>query len=135
MTQAQLLWLDSAGQIFDSVPRMAPRAPISFGWVRGPVFALVQSERFNYCVLAAIMLNVCMMATEHFDQSPVWHDVQEVCLWLFTLVFTVELVLRLIGLNPLQYLVDPFNFFDMLVVASSWVAILVKLEGSFAGHN
>jgi hypothetical protein len=52
---------------------------------------------------------------------------------VFTIVFTVEAIVKIVALNPAQYIVDAFNLFDFSVVIISWVAQYTPLKGAIAG--
>jgi hypothetical protein len=46
-----------------------------------------------------------------------------VCSQVFTTIFTAEAVLKIIALNPINYLKDNWNCFDILVVILSMVEL------------
>ena len=54
---------------------------------------------------------------------------------LFTLVFTIEFVLKLLGLGVKNYFLDWFNFFDFGVVVLSWVWIVLDEESAGIAAN
>lgn len=50
--------------------------------------------------------------------------------WLgfcFSLIFTIELLVKLIALHPFRCFMDGWNVFDGIIVAVSWVEIAVKV--------
>lgn len=46
---------------------------------------------------------------------------------MFTGIFTLEMILKVIGLGPFRYLSDPWSLFDALVVAFSLVELVTEL--------
>ncbi|XP_064425360.1 sodium channel protein type 9 subunit alpha-like [Latimeria chalumnae] len=84
-------------------------------------------EPFNLCL---IVLNVLVMASDHYNLS---EDFSVALYWfnlIFTALFTVEAILKLLGLR-LYYFTQAWNIFDILVVVFSIVGnILDSLSAS-----
>lgn len=51
----------------------------------------------------------------------------------FTLLFTAEMVAKLVGLGPWAYLTDAWSLFDALVVAFSLVELVTELMARSSG--
>lgn len=45
------------------------------------------------------------------------------CLQIFTGIFALEAVLKIIALNPINYLKDKSNCFDIVIVAFSFIEL------------
>ena len=54
-------------------------------------------------------------------------EVLEILNYIFTAIFGIEMVLKLIGMGPYGYIKDPFNLFDGFIVIMRSVVELVKL--------
>ena len=61
------------------------------------------------------------LALYRFDQSDEKELVLSWCNEFFTWAFTAELVFKLIGLGPKNYVKDPWNKFDAVVVTISLI--------------
>lgn len=48
----------------------------------------------------------------------------------FTIIFTLEMIIKLIGLGLRQYVNDGWNKFDCVVVLGAWVNFYVKAHFS-----
>eukprot|EP01062_Namystynia_karyoxenos_P061869 TRINITY_DN5455_c0_g1_i2.p1 TRINITY_DN5455_c0_g1~~TRINITY_DN5455_c0_g1_i2.p1 ORF type:complete len:2396 (+),score=828.03 TRINITY_DN5455_c0_g1_i2:122-7189(+) len=83
---------------------------------------------FELGISALIILNTVMLSTYHYRQGGFWDTAQDTADWFFIAVFTVELVLKIFALSIKQYLADPWNRFDMIVVAISWLGKLLQSE-------
>lgn len=79
-------------------------------------------ERFGNCIMAAIALNVLLMATEHHNQPQGLTDFLEVSNYVFCGIFALEMVLKQFALG-LEYFNDNFNCFDCLIVFISFLEI------------
>lgn len=53
-------------------------------------------------------------------------EVLEILNYIFTAIFGIEMVLKLIGMGPYGYIKDPFNIFDGFIVIMRLVVKLVK---------
>lgn len=49
-------------------------------------------------------------------------EVLEILNYIFTAIFGIEMVLKLIGMGPYGYIKDPFNIFDGFIVIMRLVA-------------
>jgi len=88
---------------------------------------LAQSRHFNEFVLFFIMLNTITLAIYWPGISGDIEDVLEILNYLFTLFFTIEMIIKLIGLGVKGYLSDSWNVFDGLIVIVSVVESLTSL--------
>jgi len=65
---------------------------------------LVKSEFFNNLIMAMIVLNTMVMATEHYGQ-PSWLDqAQDLLNYVFAGVFLLEMVMKIGGLGLKEYI-------------------------------
>lgn len=64
------------------------------------------------------------MASEHYGQPDWLHQAQDIGNVLFTIVFALEMVLKLFGLGIKKYVADNFNVFDGIIVIVSLVELL-----------
>ena len=53
-------------------------------------------------VLSAILLNVLTMVSLHYPQSDSYESFNETAMLVFTAIFTLECVLKLVAFNPIQ---------------------------------
>ena len=77
---------------------------------------LVKNDNFEAFIIIVIVLNTVMLGSEYYGQPDSLTQVQSVCNLFFTVVFTLEMVLKIIGYGVICYLGDGFNVSDCLVV-------------------
>eukprot|EP00818_Percolomonas_sp_WS_P004657 CAMPEP_0117436504 /NCGR_PEP_ID=MMETSP0759-20121206/1040_1 /TAXON_ID=63605 /ORGANISM="Percolomonas cosmopolitus, Strain WS" /LENGTH=1762 /DNA_ID=CAMNT_0005228103 /DNA_START=105 /DNA_END=5393 /DNA_ORIENTATION=- len=109
---------------------MAPK-----NFLRKPLYSLVTSTKFEYFISAIIVINIIFMAIEHDHMSPTLSAVLSYANIVFTFIFTVEAVLKLIGLGILQYFTDGWNLFDGFVVLLSIFGIVMNYLDTGIGLN
>uniref|UniRef100_A0A6I8SJP7 Voltage-dependent L-type calcium channel subunit alpha n=1 Tax=Xenopus tropicalis TaxID=8364 RepID=A0A6I8SJP7_XENTR len=100
--------------------RYIPKNPYQYKF-----WYVVNSTGFEYIMFILIMLNTLCLAMQHYGQSTVFNDVMDVMNMVFTAVFTVEMVLKLIAFKPKHYFTDAWNTFDALIVVGSVVDIAI----------
>lgn len=93
-------------------------------------FKLVNSPIFNGFIILIIVLNTILLSS---DQYPLLDNkvlqILDLLNTIFTIIFTIEVVLKIIGLGTRDFVADSFNLFDTLIVMVSLVEFLIKLEG------
>ncbi|KAG8550293.1 hypothetical protein GDO81_026849, partial [Engystomops pustulosus] len=101
--------------------RYIPKNPYQYKF-----WYVVNSTGFEYIMFVLIMLNTLCLAMQHYGQSKIFNDVMDVMNMVFTAVFTVEMVLKLIAFKPKGYFSDAWNTFDSLIVIGSIVDVVLS---------
>ncbi|XP_024915875.1 calcium channel, voltage-dependent, L type, alpha 1D subunit, a [Cynoglossus semilaevis] len=100
--------------------RYIPKNPYQYKF-----WYVVNSTGFEYIMFVLIMLNTLCLAVQHHGQSATFNYVMDILNMVFTAVFTVEMVLKLIAFKPRHYFTDAWNTFDALIVVGSVVDIAI----------
>jgi hypothetical protein len=96
--------------------------PPSQGW-RIPIFNLVTNPWFDLVIIVLIILNTVVLAADHHPMEYGAEVSLEVINFVLTVLFSLEMIVKLIGLGFFQYVQDGFNTFDAIVVVASWAEI------------
>ncbi|KAM7134266.1 LOW QUALITY PROTEIN: voltage-dependent L-type calcium channel subunit alpha-1D-like [Macrochelys suwanniensis] len=88
------------------------------------VWAAVNCSAFEYGMFLLILLNTIALAVQHYEQSQPFNYVMDLLNMVFTGLFTVEMVLKIIAFKR-HYFCDAWNTFDALIVVGSVVDIAV----------
>jgi hypothetical protein len=81
----------------------APEGP------RLPVYKLVTNVYFGHFITGTILANVVIMMSSYYPEPASWTDTLELLNYVCLFIFTVEMILKLIGLGPLPYVKDHWN--------------------------
>ncbi|XP_035378013.1 voltage-dependent L-type calcium channel subunit alpha-1C isoform X9 [Electrophorus electricus] len=100
--------------------RYIPKNPYQY-----KVWYVVNSTYFEYLMFTLILLNTICLAMQHHGQSTSFNNAMNILNMLFTGLFTVEMILKLIAFKPRHYFVDAWNTFDALIVVGSVVDIAI----------
>ncbi|XP_035282337.1 voltage-dependent L-type calcium channel subunit alpha-1C isoform X6 [Anguilla anguilla] len=101
--------------------RYIPKNPYQY-----KVWYVVNSTYFEYLMFTLILLNTICLAMQHHGQSTSFNKAMNVLNMLFTGLFTVEMILKLIAFKPRGYFSDPWNVFDFLIVIGSIIDVILS---------
>ena len=80
---------------------------------------VVKHRYFDRLLLSLIIINTIILASDYHDMPQLHTDINEYINTVLTILFTVEMVLKLIGLGVYHYFEDKWNAFDCLIVVTS----------------
>ncbi|XP_016065693.1 PREDICTED: voltage-dependent L-type calcium channel subunit alpha-1D isoform X1 [Miniopterus natalensis] len=103
------------------VRRYIPKNPYQYKF-----WYVVNSSPFEYMMFVLIMLNTLCLAMQHYEQSKMFNDAMDILNMVFTGVFTVEMVLKVIAFKPKGYFSDAWNTFDSLIVIGSIIDVALS---------
>nr|XP_010298392.1 PREDICTED: sodium channel protein type 4 subunit alpha [Balearica regulorum gibbericeps] len=101
-------------------------------WLKLKAFVkLVVMDPFvDLGITICIVLNTVFMAMEHYPMTEEFENVLTVGNLVFTGIFTAEMVLKLIALDPYEYFQQGWNIFDSIIVTLSLVELgLANVQG------
>lgn len=76
------------------------------------------STKFELAIVVLILLNMVAMAQEHYQQSQAYTDALDIMNIIFTTIFTLEALVKIIGMRW-HYLRRAWNVFDLIIVILS----------------
>uniref|UniRef100_A0A671SY99 Voltage-dependent T-type calcium channel subunit alpha-1I-like n=1 Tax=Sinocyclocheilus anshuiensis TaxID=1608454 RepID=A0A671SY99_9TELE len=96
------------------------------------LWGIVESKYFNRGIMIAILINTISMGIEHHNQPDELTNVLEICNVVFTSVFTLEMILKLTAFGFFEYLRNPYNIFDGIIVIISVCEIIGQSDGGLS---
>ena len=108
-----------------SKPR--PTRFAAFDAVRVAVFAVTLHPAFEIVILAVIVINVVFMCIGHAGEDQRWLTAQDVAGAVFTAIFGLEVVLKLVALGFRLYFASWSNRFDFALAAGSVAVEAINL--------
>ncbi|XP_041084014.1 voltage-dependent L-type calcium channel subunit alpha-1S-like isoform X1 [Polyodon spathula] len=101
--------------------RYIPKNPYQY-----KVWYVVTSSYFEYLMFVLILLNTICLGMQHCDQSDEINYISDIFNLIFTVLFTLEAVLKLMAFKAKGYFGDPWNVFDFLIVIGSVIDVIVS---------
>ncbi|VDN55695.1 unnamed protein product [Dracunculus medinensis] len=88
------------------------------------VWWFVTSQFFEYVIFIIILCNTTTLAMKHYPPDPGMDHILDVLNLIFTGVFALEALFKIIALNPKNYFGDRWNAFDFIIVLGSFIDII-----------
>ncbi|NXE90523.1 SCN5A protein, partial [Menura novaehollandiae] len=97
--------------------------------IKEKVAAFIKDPFFDLTITVCIVMNTLFMALEHDNMFPTFKVMLNVGNLVFTGIFTAEMILKIIALDPYYYFQQRWNIFDSVIVTLSLI------ELSFPKHK
>uniref|UniRef100_A0A7N6ASD9 Voltage-dependent T-type calcium channel subunit alpha n=1 Tax=Anabas testudineus TaxID=64144 RepID=A0A7N6ASD9_ANATE len=82
---------------------------------------IVDSKYFGRGIMIAILINTLSMGIEYHEQPDELTNALEISNIVFTSLFSLEMLLKILVYGPFGYIKNPYNIFDgIIVVISVW---------------
>ncbi|CAF0857896.1 unnamed protein product [Rotaria sordida] len=99
---------------------------VHFAPWRRRLYHICNSKYFDLSIAIIIALNVITMSLEFYLMPPVFEIALDYCNYIFTIVFIIEAILKIIALGPLNYFKDKWNQIDSIIVILSISGIVIE---------
>ena len=120
LTSKQLLWLESM-KLALSGNAIRQDVPPKQYW-RVCIFYIVKHPFFDGFIMFCIVSNTIVLMCSSFDEGIEKEFILETLNFMFSLIFSVEFVLKFTGLGR-QYFYTRWNNFDFILVVLSWAGV------------
>ncbi|XP_075608315.1 voltage-dependent T-type calcium channel subunit alpha-1I [Balearica regulorum gibbericeps] len=100
--------------------------------VRVKLRGIVDSKYFNRGIMIAILVNTISMGIEHHEQPEELTNILEISNVVFTSMFALEMILKLAAFGLFDYLRNPYNIFDSIIVIISIWEIIGQSDGGLS---
>ncbi|XP_069731821.1 voltage-dependent L-type calcium channel subunit alpha-1S [Phaenicophaeus curvirostris] len=101
--------------------RYIPKNPYQY-----QIWYVVTSSYFEYLMFFLILLNTICLGMQHYNQSAEMNHVSDILNVAFTVLFTLEMILKLMAFKAKGYFGDPWNVFDFLIVIGSIIDVILS---------
>nr|XP_015197992.1 PREDICTED: voltage-dependent L-type calcium channel subunit alpha-1S isoform X1 [Lepisosteus oculatus] len=101
--------------------RYIPKNPYQY-----QIWYVVTSSYFEYLMFMLILLNTICLGMQHCGQSEDLNSISDMLNVVFTGLFTLEMVLKLMAFKAKGYFGDPWNVFDFLIVIGSIIDVILS---------
>uniref|UniRef100_A0A8B9CFJ6 Voltage-dependent L-type calcium channel subunit alpha n=1 Tax=Anser brachyrhynchus TaxID=132585 RepID=A0A8B9CFJ6_9AVES len=102
--------------------RYIPKNPYQY-----QIWYVVTSSYFEYLMFFLILLNTICLGMQHYNQSAEMNHISDILNVAFTVLFTLEMILKLMAFKAKGYFGDPWNVFDFLIVIGSIIDLSVPV--------
>uniref|UniRef100_A0A8C0IXF0 Voltage-dependent L-type calcium channel subunit alpha n=1 Tax=Chelonoidis abingdonii TaxID=106734 RepID=A0A8C0IXF0_CHEAB len=110
--------------------RYIPKNPYQY-----QIWYVVTSSYFEYLMFFLIMLNTICLGMQHYNQSAEMNHISDNLNVAFTILFTLEMFLKLMAFKAKGYFGDPWNVFDFLIVIGSIIDVILSEIDTFLASS
>uniref|UniRef100_A0AAY4EQZ1 Voltage-dependent N-type calcium channel subunit alpha n=1 Tax=Denticeps clupeoides TaxID=299321 RepID=A0AAY4EQZ1_9TELE len=89
------------------------------------MWKFVVSAPFEYSIMTMIALNTIVLMMKFYNAPKWYEDMLKYLNIIFTALFSLECIVKMIAFGPLNYLKEAWNVFDLITVLGSITDILV----------
>ncbi|KYO30807.1 voltage-dependent T-type calcium channel subunit alpha-1I isoform B [Alligator mississippiensis] len=93
---------------------------------------IVESKYFNRGIMIAILINTLSMGIEYHEQPDELTNALEISNIVFTSMFALEMLLKLLAFGIFGYIKNPYNIFDGIIVIISVWEIIGQSDGGLS---
>uniref|UniRef100_A0A8D3BYD8 Sodium channel protein n=1 Tax=Scophthalmus maximus TaxID=52904 RepID=A0A8D3BYD8_SCOMX len=99
-------------------------------WLKKRLYTFVMDPFVDLGITICIVLNTVFMAMEHYPMTDEFEELLSIGNLVFTGIFTAEMVLKLLAMDPYYYFQVGWNIFDSIIVTMSLVELgLANVQG------
>ena len=102
---------------------------------RGWITNIIHNQYFENLMMLIVAINVVVLSFERYGISESASETLSNLNFMFSIIFIIELVLKLIDLGPIQYLQDKMNYIDGVVVIMIVFELTIFSEGTFTAFR
>ncbi|KAK6288388.1 hypothetical protein J4Q44_G00389130, partial [Coregonus suidteri] len=93
---------------------------------------IVDSKYFNRGIMTSILINTLSMGIEYHQQPVELTDILEISNIVFTCMFLLEMMFKLLAFGLFGYIKNPYNIFDSVIVIISVWEIVGQADGGLS---
>ncbi|KAG0209729.1 calcium channel protein [Mortierella sp. GBA30] len=131
LTVEQRRWLDLRRQLRMIKPTATPARPRNR--FRAICYDIVIEKRgILWKVMTAILvLNVCLIASQHYDQPQLLTDIQDISYFIFLGLYSLEIAVKICGYGFHKWRLSRWNLYDMVITTLALITLIPR----FIGHE
>ncbi|KAL1231341.1 Voltage-dependent calcium channel [Trichinella pseudospiralis] len=88
------------------------------------IWWFVTSQPFEYAIFIIIILNTLILGMKHHKMTRTFDDVLDTMNLIFTGIFAMEFILKVMAFRCKNYFGDAWNVFDFIIVLGSFIDII-----------
>ena len=95
---------------------------------------VIQNKYFESSIILVIIINTLCLGLEKYPRFPgQMLETLQILNYVFTFIFTIEVVFKMIGLGIKLFMAENFNIFDLLIVVISYAEMQFQTDPNSPG--
>ena len=133
LTENQKQWVEIQSILMACAPQVQQKIPKDR--IRRFIYKVATSEWFDVFIMGVIFATIFTMCMRHANESMEWANFQTYSNIIFSGIFLMEAILKLIAFGPDKYFKDRWNAFDFFVVCVSFVSVAIDVFELVSGSS
>jgi hypothetical protein len=129
LSRRQKEWIDIRLMIMRIKP-MKKSIPPSDSKFRLFFYKLQGHRYFDRFIFVCIILNTLLLMIRWYRQSEKVTEYTEILNIVFTVIFFMEMIIRMLGIRIKDYFMDPWNRYDFIIAIGSLTSLLLYHQSS-----
>eukprot|EP01052_Picozoa_sp_SAG31_P020104 SAG31_NODE_1496_length_8102_cov_4.478321_3_plen_1476_part_00 len=100
----------------------------AFWEIRRGAKDLIDLPLFERIITVVVGINVLVLLADHYPESAEWAMFVAVINTICLLIFTAEMLIKIVGWGPVRYLSDGMAQLDIIVVFGSWCSLAFSVR-------
>ncbi len=96
-------------------------------------FIVGHSERFDFFSCTLICANAVIFMSDHYPIQTEFSDALDLANAILSILFTIELIIKVLGSSVKKYFKDYFKVFDFAIVAVALIEVVIQPPAYFTG--
>ena len=97
-------------------------------WFYSKSIDIISHKHFAKFINIIIVANTFVLAQDRYLIEPSLEEKLELINIVFFVIFTLEMIVKVLGLGPKMYIKDKFNIFDATIVLISMVDVMIYFQ-------
>lgn len=125
LRREQYMWVEIQKLIYKSTPIISNKVATT-NPIRLYLYKLSKSKYFKNFIMLVIVINILQMAILYDEAPDIYVQVLEILNIIFSVIFCMEAVIKIIALTSKIYFSKAWNRFDFMVVCTSMIDIILS---------
>ncbi|XP_040894508.1 sodium channel protein type 4 subunit alpha B-like isoform X2 [Toxotes jaculatrix] len=99
-------------------------------WLKQRLYTLITNPFFDFGIVVCIVIDCIFFAMEHYPMTEEFAELLSIANLVFTGIYTAEMILKLLALDPYGYFQVRWNIYESIVVIVCWLELIfIDVEG------
>ncbi|XP_059190594.1 sodium channel protein type 4 subunit alpha B-like isoform X2 [Centropristis striata] len=94
-------------------------------WLKQKLYTFITNPFFDLGIIICLIANTIFMAMEHYPLTERFEWTLSVAELVFTAIFTAELLVKVVAMDPYKYFQVSWNIFDSIIVLGSLLELTI----------
>ena len=126
LTATQKEWIDTRLDIVKIKPVKISK------YSNNICYKIAESKYFEIFIIIWIIFNTAALAVNWYGRQDSVQNILDIWNYVFSGIFTIEAIIRIVGLGPKKYFTEKWNIFDFIIIIGSYISLIIEQTTSYS---